>query len=330
MHRNKQSEVLETGNFLSDENDKKRLLENRDLFQSFVQVISSAVDERTPYNLAHTKHMAECGERFIDYINRSCREHGMKEPFDASHKEELLMTIWLHDIGKLVTPLEVMNKDTRLRPDQAEAIDRRMERAELVAEIRERKGEISSEERTRILCEINMIRRLVETANHAGVIPDEVLAEIERARDMYYIEKDGSVRRWLSEEEYEALTIKRGTLSNREREIMEEHVVITDKLLSKIRFPEDLAHVREWAAAHHEFLNGTGYPKKLSGDQIPYEVRIITILDIFDALVADDRPYKPGMSIDRALVILTDMAEKEGKLDPKLTKLFAESQCWEN
>ena len=110
---------------------------------------------------------------------------------------------------------------------------------------------------------------------------------------------------------------------------MESHVQVTDKLLSKIHFSADLAHVREWASAHHELLNGTGYPNHLSGDQIPYEVRMITILDIFDALVADDRPYKPGMPVEKAIGILTAMAEKEGKLDPRLTKLFIEGRCWE-
>ena len=110
---------------------------------------------------------------------------------------------------------------------------------------------------------------------------------------------------------------------------MESHVVVTNKLLSQIQFSADLSHVREWAAAHHELLNGSGYPNHLEGDAIPMEVRIITILDIFDALVADDRPYKPGMPVERALSILDIMANKEGKLDPSLTALFIESRCWE-
>ena len=87
--------------------------------------------------------------------------------------------------------------------------------------------------------------------------------------------------------------------------------------------------MREWAASRHELLNGTGYPKRLMAEQIPMEVRIITILDIFDALVADDRPYKPGMPVEKALVILDIMADKEGKLDPELTRLFRKSRCWE-
>jgi len=300
------------------------------LFNSFVQVMSSAVDERTPYNLSHTKHMAEYGGRFIDYINQCCEERGLEIPFSPAHKEELLMSVWFHDIGKLVTPLEVMNKEARLRPEQAETLDRRMERAEMVAEIRELRGEITSEEREQAFVDVQRVRDLIKNVDHAGFLRDEVIDEIDAVKSMTYVERDGSIHPWLTEDEYVALTIRKGTLSNDERAIMESHVSITDKLLSKIKFSRDLAHVREWAASHHEFLNGTGYPKHLSGDEIPYEVRIITILDIFDALVADDRPYKPGMPIDRALTILTAMAEKEGKLDPKLTKLFVESRCWEN
>ena len=125
------------------------------------------------------------------------------------------------------------------------------------------------------------------------------------------------------------LSIRRGTLSDQERDTMQSHVVMTDKLLAQIQFSPELSHVRDWAASHHEFLNGTGYPRRLSGGDIPTEVRILTILDIFDALTADDRPYKPGMPVERALAILRDMAEKEGKLDAGLVKAFAQSQCWE-
>ena len=101
--------------------------------------------------------------------------------------------------------------------------------------------------------------------------------------------------------------------------------MLTDKLLSQIQFSKELSHVREWASAHHEYLSGDGYPKHLSGMKISMEVRILTILDIFDALTAD----KPGMPIERALSVLKDMAEKEGKLDKALTDSFIKSRCWE-
>ena len=110
---------------------------------------------------------------------------------------------------------------------------------------------------------------------------------------------------------------------------MEKHVEITDRLLSQIRFSPELSHVRQWAAGHHEFLSGAGYPRHLKGEEIPLETRIITILDIFEALTASDRPYKPGMPAEKALSILREMAEREGKLDPALTEQFARSRCWE-
>ena len=125
------------------------------------------------------------------------------------------------------------------------------------------------------------------------------------------------------------LSIRKGTLSQEERRQMEEHVEVTDRLLSQIHFPGDLSHVRQWAAAHHELLNGSGYPKHLKGEEIPDAVRIITILDIFDSLVADDRPYKRAMPVEKALSILKTMAEEEGKLDPALTAHFIASRCWE-
>jgi len=125
------------------------------------------------------------------------------------------------------------------------------------------------------------------------------------------------------------LSIRKGTLSPEERKVMENHVVVTDKLLSQIQFPAELSHVRQWAASHHELLNGSGYPGHLTQEAIPTEVRMLTILDIFDALVADDRPYKPGMPVEKALSILDSMANREGKLDPDLTACFRASRCWE-
>ena len=124
------------------------------------------------------------------------------------------------------------------------------------------------------------------------------------------------------------LSIRRGTLSPAERREMERHVVLTDKLLAQIQFPQELSHVRPWAAAHHEKLDGSGYPKGLRGEEIPFEVRLITILDIFDALVADDRPYKPGKTVDQAANILRSMAS-HGELDSGLVEDLLASQCWQ-
>ncbi len=304
------------------------IAEIKNLFHSFVKVMSSAVDERTPYNGSHTRHMAQYGDRFIRFLNRRYEEAGEGVFFTPAHKEEVLMSVWLHDIGKLVTPLEVMNKMARLSPEQYTAFVHRMEVIRLRGEIARLSGALSAEEAEALVRETREAKALVDAVNAVGFVTDGRMEELGRLREKTYRSEDGALRPWLEPEEYAMLSIRKGTLSNEEREVMEEHVTITDKLLSQIQFSEDLSHVREWAASHHEFLNGSGYPRHRAGDEVPYEVRIITILDIFDALVADDRPYKPGIPIEKALNILTIMAEKEGKLDPRLTELFVESRCW--
>lgn len=297
--------------------------EMKELFHSFVRVMSSAVDERTPYNGSHTRHMAVYGEYFIEYLDQK----GIT--FSPAKKEELLMSIWLHDIGKLVTPLEVMNKTTRLLPEQYDGFYNRMERIRLHGKIRFLEGHLKEEGQLALEAQTRAAEALVETVNTSDFLTDRQKEELSELLKKSWMDGEGRAHPWLTLEEYEMLSIPKGNLSKKERQVMEEHVVITDKLLSQMKFSDELSHVREWASSHHELLDGSGYPNHLAGAEIPMEVRILTVLDIFDALVADDRPYKPGMPVERALQVLMDMAGKEGKLDQELTGLFIESKCWE-
>ena len=304
------------------------LQEIRDLFQSFVRVMSSAIDERSPYNANHSRRMAECGERFADHLNAKAQAAGRALPFTPQRREELVMSIWLHDVGKVVTPLEVMDKAARLSPLQAEQVQNRLRTIRLLAQIDHLEGRINADALEQVCRDTEAAAQLIGEIDRAGFVTDDKLNALEQIKARTYIDS-GRELPWITGAEYDMLCIRKGTLSAEERRIMENHVVVTDKLLSQIRFSNDLSHVREWAAAHHELLNGSGYPNGLAGEQIPFEVRILTILDIFDALVADDRPYKPGMPVPKALSILQSMAQQEGKLDPELTRLFAESRCWE-
>ena len=299
--------------------------EIRELFQSFVRVMSAAVDERSPYNANHSRRMAEFCGRFVDYLNRQTGE----PLFSHRHKEELVMSVWLHDIGKVTTPLEVMNKPERLYEVQKADIRHRMETIRLLGKVSLLEGRLSAGELETLDKETREAEETIWKISAAGFLPDERLAWLEEISRRTYIDGEGQERPWLTEEERALLSIRKGTLSAEERKIMESHVTVTDKLLSQIKFSNDLSRVRQWAAAHHELLNGSGYPNHLEAGAIPMEVRIITILDVFDALVADDRPYKPGMPVERALSILDAMANKEGKLDPDLTAKFIESRCWE-
>ncbi len=298
--------------------------EIKNLFQSFVQVMSSAIDERTPYNASHARHMAECGGRFVDYLGR-CKG---QRAFSPEEKEEFLMSILLHDIGKLVTPLEVMNKPARLSPVQTVELLHRMKEIQLWAQIDALAGRITEEEKMERIGKTLDAMKLVRGINSAGFVTDEQLKDLNELREMTYMREDGELHPWIKTEEYALLSIRKGTLSEEERKIMEEHVSVTNRLLSRIHFSNDLSHVREWAAAHHEYLDGSGYPAHKKAEDIPNEVRMLTILDIFDSLVADDRPYKRAIPIEKALTILVNMAQ-EGKLDEELTRLFVASKCWE-
>ena len=110
---------------------------------------------------------------------------------------------------------------------------------------------------------------------------------------------------------------------------MESHVVMTSRILEQVSFPKAYSQVPQWAGSHHELLNGRGYPAHLSGAEIPEEVRLLTILDVFDALTARDRPYKPGMPVEKALSILHSMVN-EGTMDGNILALFEESKAWED
>ena len=241
------------------------------------------------------------------------------------------MSIWLHDIGKVTTPLEVMDKAKRLSPLQYAQLQNRILDAWYCAKVDCLEGRITEQELDAISLSTSWAAELTEEMNEAEFLTDdqlECLAGIKKRTYTDTQERQRKVWPWITDEEYAMLTIRKGTLSQEERKIMESHVVVTDKLLSQIKFSPELSHVREWAAAHHAKLNGKGYPRGLKGDEIPFEVRIITILDIFDALVADDRPYKPGKSPEEAIKILGFMV-KDGELDPELTAQFIESRCWE-
>ena len=120
---------------------------------------------------------------------------------------------------------------------------------------------------------------------------------------------------------------RKGTLTAAERGIMESHAVVTGRILGSVTFPKIYAEVPAWAAAHHELLNGRGYPGHLTAEAIPQEVRLLTILDVFDALTARDRPYKPGMPVEKALSILRSMVD-EGGIDKEILALFEQSKCW--
>jgi len=291
-----------------------------DLLDSFVRVMSTAIDARSPYNANHTRNMAKYASKFTAWLKNS----GLAE-FDEAREKQFLMSIWLHDIGKLVVPLEVMDKESRLGAKTA-AVAHRFQVIELQNEIDFLKATIGTDERDRRANELCAARELVEKADRAGFLPEEKLAAIRALAETKAHGPDGEIP-YLTDDALNCLLVQKGTLTDAERSVMESHVTMTRRMLSEMSFPKRYRSVPVWASSHHEYLNGGGYPDKLTGEAISLEVRVLTILDIYDALTARDRPYKPAVPIEKAFAILTDMAA-DGQIDANLLELFKQSEAW--
>lgn len=318
------------------------------MLDSFVQALSTAIEERSNYNANHTRNMVRMASAFIDWLNKTDQDLTMQSQtdqdpttptaqdqtnqsqtwhFDEVQKHAFLMSIWLHDVGKLIVPLEIMDKATRLGA-AVEQIDGRFDRIRLLDRICLLEGKITQaeydarqEERSRIL---NLIHRI----DRCGFLSDEDAAAVLRMAELTYTEEDGAQTPLLTKRETDMLLIRRGTLTEEERRTMQSHVAVTRRILSQVHFPEEYASVTEWASEHHELLNGTGYPDHKAEDVIPREVRLLTILDIFEALTAKDRPYKKPVPVPKAFEILHGMA-LEGSVDGTVLALFEKSRAWE-
>ena len=294
------------------------------LLDSLVGALSAAIDERTPYNANHTRNMVRYAERFLDWLDSENSEWR----FDTDRRRTFLLSVWLHDVGKLVVPLEVMDKESRLGP-KLEGIRQRFRTMALLDRISVLEGRLSKSR----AAEKDTIRKtgmsLIERVNTAGFVTDEDLARIDTLANRTFKDENGRMQRWLTEDEQGDLSVRKGTLTAEERAIMENHASVTARILEHVSFPKMYAQVPEWAASHHEYLNGKGYPAHLTAKDIPREVRLLTILDVFDALTAQDRPYKPPMPAEKALGILHSMVE-EGSLDGDVLALFERSRAWEN
>ena len=293
------------------------------LLDSLVGALSKAIDERTPYNANHTRNMVSYGASFLDWLDREQSELR----FDAIKRRTFLMSVWLHDVGKMVVPLEVMNKESRLG-DGLERVQSRFAAMKLLTKIELLEGKISEQEAETRTEEIESGIAFIEKIDRAGFLPDGDLERVEQLASLTYTDENGEEKPWITGDEKVCLSVRKGTLTAQEREIMESHASVTAKILAEVDFPREYDEVPVWAAAHHELLNGKGYPHHLKAEEIPFEVRLLTILDVFEALTAKDRPYKPGMPAEKAIAILKSMVE-EGSIDGEILAMFEKSKAWE-
>ena len=306
----------------------KNLIEaQRQLFDALIKLIANAIDEKSPYTAGHCRRVPVITNMLADAASKVAV--GPLKDFSMTDEEkyELEVAAWLHDCGKITTPEYVVDKSTKL-----ETIFDRIELVRHRYEIMMRDAEI------------NALRRRLN--GETGTLEDDeqYMQTINRLEEeLEYIEKCNIGGEYLSEEDQARIDAIGNTIINyyldgkkpllsvvlsiREREIINNHVTVTIKMLESLPYPKHLKRVPEYAGGHHEKLDGTGYPNKLTAEQMSIPARMVAIADIFEALTAADRPYKKAMPLSLALTILGRMKE-DNHIDPDLFDVFIHDKLY--
>jgi hypothetical protein len=237
---------------------------------------------------------------------------------------ELKIAGLLHDCGKVTTPVHVVDKATKLESlfDRIQLIDTRFEVLKRDLEIRHLKDELTEKQLRDRVRELDDDRRFLHACNIGGErMRDEDMQRVRRIARYRWRDVAGHEADFLTEDEVKNLTIRAGTLTDDERKIINHHIVATIRMLEALPWPRHLTNVPEYAGGHHERMDGKGYPRGLTREQMSVQARCMGIADIFEALTAKDRPYKKGKSLSESLEILGRMKEG-GHVDPDLFDVF--------
>lgn len=315
------------------------------LFEGFVTASVTAIEQRDPTTSGHSFRVAELTcelAKLVDGIDR-----GPLAPFRFSSTQirEIRYASLLHDFGKVGVRENVLVKQKKLYPGRIEMIQSRVEtmvrEIELLAEREktqylmangrpgfEEFSEDVDRKRQEQLDALLSDYRMILSFNEPTVLPEGSFEALSRISERRFLDLTGEEVPLLNPEEVRFLSIRKGNLDPDERREIESHVTHTFGFLSKIPWTDELSGVPQYAAAHHEKMNGAGYPHGLAGEAIPIQSRMMTVSDIYDALTARDRPYKKAVPIEKAIDILT-MERNQGLLDPHVVDLFVEARVWE-
>jgi HD-GYP domain-containing protein (c-di-GMP phosphodiesterase class II) len=314
--------------------DNKLLLEQqKSLLESFIKLIAAAIDSKSPYTGAHCERVPALAEMLVASLCET--KDGKFAEFNLDDDEwyELRIAAWLHDCGKVTTPVHVMDKATKLETivDRIEHVRTRfalMERdAKIICLESIAAGTVPADataQYERTVAQLRAELAFLEVANVGG----EFLSPEKQARiaeiGSRTVRIGNQDRPLLDANEVENLSVSRGTLTHSERLIINGHMVQTVKMLEALPFPRHLQRVPEYACGHHEKMDGTGYPRGLFAGDMSVPARAMAIADVFEALTADDRPYKKAKKLSEAMRIMGFM-KVDNHLDPELFDHFVRS-----
>ncbi|MBI5860672.1 MAG: GAF domain-containing protein [Rhodocyclales bacterium] len=314
------------------------------LFESFINLINLAIDEKSPYTGGHCQRVPALTMMLAEAVDATTEGPLAAFCMDDHDRYELKIAGLLHDCGKVTTPVHVVDKATKLQTifDRIHLIDTRFEVLKRDAEIAALRQQLALREKKQGPAESAIQQALAEQLRafdadreflRRANIGSESMQEADQQRvraigDEYrWRNVDGVTAAFLSADEIENLTIRAGTLTQKEREIINYHIVATIKMLEQLPWPRHLKNVPEYAGGHHERMDGKGYPRGLTREQMSIQARTMGIADIFEALTARDRPYKQGMKLSQALKILANF-KQNGHIDPDLFDVFIKQKVY--
>jgi len=307
------------------------------LLDGLIQLVATAIDDKSPYTGGHCRRVPVIALLLADAACRSSEGPFKDFCLTAKERYELEIAAWLHDCGKITTPEHIIDKATKL-----EALVDRMELIESRFEIIRRDAELAALRRQLAaapgdggddappLRHIDDDLAFLRRCNLGGEFMNEQDRSRVREIAVAYTWRNASCETLplLTADEVENLVVPRGTLNDREREIINSHVTASARMLASLPLPHDLRHVPEIAGGHHERVDGQGYPAGLRREQMSIQARIMAIADVFEALTAGDRPYKKAKTLSETLRIMSFM-KKEGHIDPDLFDLFIREEIYD-
>jgi len=314
------------------------------LFDGFVNAAVAAIEQRDPTTSGHSHRVCELTVALAEAVDREHRGPYGDVRFSREQMKELRYAALLHDFGKVGVREEVLVKAKKLYPLQFSRLFDRFDyiRRDLEARIAEQKVEALlsmsrkeaevrlralDEEARRQLGELNKYCDLIAKANEPTILPASESDTLTDIALKTYHDPRGTERPYLTSEEVRFLSIPRGSLDPEERRQIESHVVNSFNFLRQIPWTREFSGIPEIARAHHEKLNGKGYPNGLMANEIPIQAKMMTICDIYDALSASDRPYKRAVPMDRAIDILK-LCVRDEEIDSELFRVFLEAHVY--
>ena len=311
------------------------LSQQEKLFEAFIDMINFAIDDKSPYTAGHCARVPKLTMMLAEAVAATTSGPFADFAMSAIDRYELHIAGLMHDCGKVTTPVHVVDKASKLETiyDRIHLIDTRFEIIKRDLEIlflresRDLNGTPQKEsDLAAKLTTVNADRDFLRRANIGGetMHADDQQRVRDIAQRYRWTNPEGVETAFLNADEIENLTIRAGTLSAAERQLINNHIVVTIHMLESLPWTKNLKRVPEFAGAHHERMDGKGYPRGLTGPQMSPQARMMAIADIFEALTAIDRPYKPGKSLSESLTILFDMGQR-GHIDPDLLDVFIRS-----